>query len=74
MPNNVSRDARACHVMQGSADGLIVSNTTVSRPVSLKRSEVAAEVGGLSGGPLRELATQTIADMYSLTHGKWSSF
>ncbi len=59
---------------QGSADGLIVSNTTVSRPASLKCSDdVAAEAGGLSGRPLRDLATQTIADMYSLTNGKWWS-
>ena len=35
-------------------DGLIVSNTTISRPPL--RSRFAGEAGGLSGAPLRELA------------------
>ncbi|XP_061327752.1 dihydroorotate dehydrogenase (quinone), mitochondrial isoform X2 [Pezoporus flaviventris] len=50
-------------------DGLIVSNTTVSRPSSLQ-SRQRSEPGGLSGKPLRELSTQTIRDMYSLTRGQ----
>ncbi|KAF1575882.1 Dihydroorotate dehydrogenase (quinone), mitochondrial, partial [Eudyptes moseleyi] len=50
-------------------DGLIVSNTTVSRPSSL-RSRQHTEPGGLSGKPLRELSTQTIREMYSLTRGR----
>ncbi|NWQ78961.1 PYRD dehydrogenase, partial [Columbina picui] len=50
-------------------DGLIVSNTTVSRPNSL-RSPQRTEPGGLSGKPLRELSTQTIREMYSLTQGR----
>ncbi|XP_053934385.1 dihydroorotate dehydrogenase (quinone), mitochondrial isoform X1 [Cuculus canorus] len=50
-------------------DGLIVSNTTVSRPSSL-RSRQRTETGGLSGKPLRELSTQTIREMYSLTGGR----
>ncbi|CAE7748333.1 DHODH, partial [Symbiodinium microadriaticum] len=50
-------------------DGLIVGNTTVSRPQSLQ-SLHATETGGLSGEPLRELSTQAIHDMYVLTKGK----
>ncbi|NXW95219.1 PYRD dehydrogenase, partial [Alopecoenas beccarii] len=50
-------------------DGLIVSNTTVSRPSGL-RSPQRTEPGGLSGKPLRELSTQTIREMYSLTRGR----
>ncbi|KAM6063553.1 dihydroorotate dehydrogenase (quinone), mitochondrial isoform 3-T3 [Theristicus caerulescens] len=50
-------------------DGLIVSNTTVSRPSSL-RSRQCTEPGGLSGKPLRELSTRTIREMYSLTRGR----
>ncbi|XP_026653393.2 dihydroorotate dehydrogenase (quinone), mitochondrial isoform X5 [Zonotrichia albicollis] len=50
-------------------DGLIVSNTTVSRPSGL-RSRQRTEPGGLSGKPLRELSTQTIRDMYALTQGR----
>ncbi len=53
-------------------DGLIVSNTTVSRPSTLVNSH-RVERGGLSGEPLRELATQTISDMYSLTQGECMS-
>lgn len=52
-------------------DGLIVSNTTVSRPSHL-RSEKKDEAGGLSGRPLTKLATETIRDMYRLTKGKAS--
>uniref|UniRef100_A0A914ZV76 Dihydroorotate dehydrogenase (quinone), mitochondrial n=1 Tax=Parascaris univalens TaxID=6257 RepID=A0A914ZV76_PARUN len=50
-------------------DGMIVSNTTISRPVDL-RSECSHEAGGLSGKPLRELSTQCVRDMYRLTSGK----
>ena len=41
-------------------DGLIVSNTTVSRPASL-RSPRRAESGGLSGRPLFEPSTRLLA-------------
>ncbi|NXM85391.1 PYRD dehydrogenase, partial [Oenanthe oenanthe] len=55
-------------VCELGVDGLIVSNTTVSRPSSL-RSRQRGEPGGLSGKPLRELSTQTIREMYTLTQG-----
>lgn len=50
-------------------DGLIVSNTTVSRPATLK-SSFAAEKGGLSGKPLFALSTETLTDMYRLCGGR----
>ncbi|KAK2501293.1 hypothetical protein MC885_018072, partial [Smutsia gigantea] len=50
-------------------DGLIVTNTTVSRPASLQGA-LRSEMGGLSGKPLRNLSTQTIREMYALTQGK----
>ncbi|KAL5466757.1 hypothetical protein EMCRGX_G030906 [Ephydatia muelleri] len=53
---------------KGGADGLIVCNTTVTRPQTL-RSAQKCERGGLSGAPLRDLATSTISDMYRLTKG-----
>ncbi|NWT29715.1 PYRD dehydrogenase, partial [Cardinalis cardinalis] len=56
-------------VCELGVDGLIVSNTTVSRPSGL-RSRQRTEPGGLSGKPLRELSTQTIRDMYALTRGR----
>ncbi len=53
----------------GSLDGLIVSNTTVARPASL-RSPRAGEGGGLSGAPLFEPSTRVLRRMYQLTRGK----
>lgn len=50
-------------------DGLIVCNTTVSRPSSLKSAE-RDETGGLSGAPLKQLATDTVRDIYRLTKGQ----
>ncbi|CAO2609906.1 Dihydroorotate dehydrogenase (quinone), mitochondrial [Lemmus lemmus] len=50
-------------------DGLIVTNTTVSRPTGLQGA-LRSEVGGLSGKPLRDLSTQTIREMYALTQGR----
>jgi dihydroorotate dehydrogenase len=44
-------------------DGMIVGNTTVSRPLSL-RDPAAMEVGGLSGRPLFPLATRMLAETY----------
>jgi dihydroorotate dehydrogenase len=50
-------------------DGLIVSNTTLSRPAGL-RSSHKDEAGGLSGAPLFDLATRVLARMYVLTDGR----
>ncbi|WKY10724.1 hypothetical protein Q1695_002801 [Nippostrongylus brasiliensis] len=50
-------------------DGLIVTNTTISRPDHLK-SELRSEAGGLSGAPVRQLSTDCIREMYMLTQGR----
>ena len=50
-------------------DGLIVGNTTVTRPAHLQ-SRYAHETGGLSGAPLLPLATQCLSMMYRATLGK----
>ena len=49
-------------------DGLIVSNTTVARPPSL-RGRYRGESGGLSGVPLFGPATELLRDMYRRTEG-----
>ncbi|MGD0723604.1 MAG: quinone-dependent dihydroorotate dehydrogenase [Roseiarcus sp.] len=49
-------------------DGMIVGNTTISRPASLRDSG-AAEAGGLSGKPLFELATRTLARTFLRVDG-----
>ncbi|NXO03422.1 PYRD dehydrogenase, partial [Rhinopomastus cyanomelas] len=63
------KQGRGSLVCELGVDGLIVSNTTVSRPSSL-RSRQRTEPGGLSGKPLRELSTKTIREMYTLTRGQ----
>lgn len=49
-------------------DGLIMGNTTVARPSTL-RSAHRTQAGGLSGGPLRDLATERLHALYRLTGG-----
>jgi dihydroorotate dehydrogenase len=51
-------------------DGLIVSNTTVSRPTTL-RDPSANESGGLSGRPLFALSTQMLAAAYLRTENQF---
>lgn len=50
-------------------DGLIITNTTLTRPDSLV-SDHRVETGGLSGRPLRDLSTAVLFDMYHLTMGR----
>ena len=52
-----------------SIDGMIVSNTTIKRPRSLK-SPYHGEQGGLSGAPLFALSTEILSRVYALTEGK----
>lgn len=51
----------------GAVDGIIVSNTTLSREGL--RSSLAAEQGGLSGQPLMALSTRVLARVHLLTEG-----
>lgn len=50
-------------------DGMVISNTTISRE-GVASGGVADEAGGLSGAPLREAATALVAEMYDLTGGR----
>jgi dihydroorotate dehydrogenase len=50
-------------------DGMIVSNTTLSRPSGLQENEMAKQVGGLSGRPLFPLATRMLAETYVRVEG-----
>lgn len=49
-------------------DALIVGNTTISRPDTL-RSAQASETGGLSGAPLRALARAKLAETLAIADG-----
>lgn len=51
-------------------DGMIVSNTTISRPTTL-RSPLAKESGGLSGAPLFDLSTRMLAQTYLRVEGQF---
>lgn len=50
-------------------DGMIVSNTTISRPETLREATLAKETGGLSGRPLFRLSTQVLAKVALRTEG-----
>jgi dihydroorotate dehydrogenase len=54
--------------LEGPVAGLIVGNTTIGRPESLK-SPSRGESGGLSGKPLFRPSTRLLSHMYGLTAG-----
>jgi dihydroorotate dehydrogenase len=58
--------ARCCE--GGSVDGVILTNTTLAREGLA--SHLAREAGGLSGRPLFDLSTQTLARFYLMTGGR----
>lgn len=53
-------DGIAVAVRECRLDGLIATNTTITRP-GLENEALASETGGLSGAPLRPLADRTLA-------------
>jgi dihydroorotate dehydrogenase len=50
-------------------DGMIVANTTVARPSTLRETVRAKEQGGLSGRPLFRLSTRMVAETYVRVEG-----
>jgi dihydroorotate dehydrogenase len=56
-------------VLEADIDGMIVGNTTTSRPAGI-RSHHVNEQGGLSGKPLFDLSTRVLSDIYQLTEGR----
>lgn len=66
-PDISDYDAIARIVIDGRVDGLIVSNTTITRPPL--ESPHAAETGGLSGAPLAPLALSALRNFASATGG-----
>ncbi len=55
--------------MSGLVEGVMVGNTTIERPATLK-SRHWGESGGLSGKPLFELSTAVLGRLHGLTGGK----
>jgi dihydroorotate dehydrogenase len=60
--DEASMDDIAATALASGIQGLIVTNTTIARPASL-RSSSAAETGGLSGKPLFEPSTMVLKQM-----------
>jgi dihydroorotate dehydrogenase len=60
-------DVCACVLAHG-IDAIIVGNTTLSRPETL-RSPLKTEAGGLSGAPLFELSTRVLKQFAERTRG-----
>jgi dihydroorotate dehydrogenase len=50
-------------------DGMIVANTTLARPSTLREQTRAKEQGGLSGRPLLRLSTRMVAETYVRAEG-----
>ena len=50
-------------------DGMIVGNTTIGRPSTLRETNRAKEQGGLSGRPLFRLSTRMVAETYVRVEG-----
>ena len=50
-------------------DGMIVGNTTIARPGSLRERDKAREAGGLSGRPLFKLSTRMLAETFVRAEG-----
>jgi len=62
-------DAIARILITNRVDAVIATNTTVSRE-GLAHEAIAAEAGGLSGPPLRDLSTKAIHRLYRTLRGQ----
>ncbi len=69
-PDLTEEDKRdiAVTVCETEVDGLIISNTTITRPPGLE-SRDKDEAGGLSGAPLFPITLSLVGEMYRLTRG-----
>jgi dihydroorotate dehydrogenase len=57
-------------VLKNNVDGLVISNTSVTRPPQLAGHPHRDEAGGLSGQPLFHLSTEILREMYTRTKGR----
>ncbi|KAJ3220064.1 Dihydroorotate dehydrogenase (quinone), mitochondrial [Dinochytrium kinnereticum] len=58
-------------IKKAGIDGVIISNTTISRPSSIKSDpKIRREFGGLSGPPVFPLALSKVRKFYALTKGE----
>ena len=57
-------DAIVTTAIRRGVQGLVVSNTTIARPDTLKETTLAAQAGGLSGRPLFTASTRMLAEAF----------
>ena len=57
-------DAIVAVAKRRAIDGLVIGNTTVTRPRTLSDRRQASETGGLSGKPLFRLSTRVLAEAF----------
>ncbi|MCB1555973.1 MAG: dihydroorotate dehydrogenase (quinone), partial [Alphaproteobacteria bacterium] len=67
--DDAQQEELAAAALESGIDGLVLTNTTTTRPAGLPPA-FAQETGGLSGRPLKEKSTATIRNFYRLTGGK----
>ena len=67
--DNAALDDIAAEVLASGIDGMIVTNTTIARPATLK-SPHAGETGGLSGKPLLAPSTRILGEIRRRVGGK----
>ena len=63
-------DALVATALRRGVDGLIVANTTVARPATLREAALAREAGGLSGRPLFGPSTRLLAEAFLRVEGR----
>ncbi|KAJ1018933.1 hypothetical protein NDA16_004736 [Ustilago loliicola] len=56
--------------LKSGIDGLVISNTTISRPATLRSSEHVRETGGLSGPPVKPPALKALTTVHTRLQGK----
>ena len=65
------RRVMASLALRTGVDGIVVSNTSKTRPLSLQSDpSLVAQKGGLSGAPIKDMATESIRDIYRVTRGR----
>jgi dihydroorotate dehydrogenase len=63
-------DGIVATALRRGVDGLVVSNTTVERPAVLRETQLAREMGGLSGRPLFSASTRILAETHLRVAGR----